>query len=139
MATTPLTFNVPQNYDLQMLVCKLRDLYITKGFTANITSAFPGNFNLRLEKNIGGINTLLGLGKAISVNFSLQGNMLIISYTDAEWTSKVIGLVVGWFLCLIPFVTAIIGAFGQYDLPGEISRDVTMLLGTVGTVPPHQG
>ena len=135
----PVTFNVPQNYDVQTLAFKLRDLYISKGFIANVTGAFPYNFTLRLEKNMGGINNLLGLGKAITVNLSLQGNVLILNYTDAEWTSKIVGLVVGWFLCLVPFVTAIIGSFAQYDLPGEISRDVTMLLPTVGTVPPPQG
>ena len=138
MANAPMTFNVPQNYDVQALVCKLRDLYVAKGFIVN-TNAFSGTFFLRLEKNIGGINTVLGLGTAITVNISLQGTMLVINYTDAEWTTKIIGLVVGWFLCLIPFVTAVIGSINQYDLPNEISRDITMLLSTVGTVPPSQG
>ena len=139
MATTPMMFNVIDNYDVQTLVCKLRDLYITKGFQANIINAFGGNFSLRLEKGLGGINTVLGTGKGITVNFSLQGNMLVVNYTDAEWTSKVIGLVVGWFLCLIPFITGIVGALGQNNLPGEISQDITMLLNTVGAVPNFQG
>ena len=139
MATPPVMFNVVENFDVQTLGFKLRDLYASKGFNAVVLNAFGPNITLRLEQGVGGINALLGNCKGITVNITLQGNMLIVNYTDAEWTSKITALVVGFFLCLIPFVTGIIGSIGQNNLPGEITRDITMLLNTVGTVPPYQG
>ena len=139
MATTPVMFNVVENFDVQTLGFKLRDLYASKGFNAVVLNAFGPNISLRLEQGVGGINTVLGNCKAITVNIALQGNMLIINYTDAEWTSKIVGFVVGFFLCWIPCITALIGSINQNNLPGEITRDITMLLNTVGTVPPYQG
>ena len=138
MSAAPLMFNVIENYDVHALAFKLRDLYVSKGFTVNVLNSFPGNCTLRFEKDTGGINTVLGNGKGITVSFTLQGNMLYINFTDPEWTSKIVAILLGWFLCLIPFITGIIGAVAQNNFPGEITQDIHGLLNTVGTVPPAQ-
>ncbi len=138
MSTSPLMLNVIDHYDVQMLCVKLRDLYISKGFQVTMAPVGFNMFRLQLEKDCGGLNTLLGLGKGIAVTLSLQGNCLMVNYSDAEWTSKVVGLVVGWFLCLVPFITALVGCVGQSNLPGEINNDIMMLVNTVGPVPNTQ-
>ena len=51
---------------------------------------------------------------------------LIVSFSDGDWTSKIIGFAVGLFCC-IPFVTAIIGTLRQLSLPKDIENDITVL------------
>ena len=61
------------------------------------------------KKNCDGINLLMGLGKGITASCSLQNNTLVVNYLEGDWIGKIIGLAVGWILCFIPFITAIIG------------------------------
>lgn len=70
---------------------------------------------------------LLGMGLGIKATISIKGNLLTVIYSDAEWTGKIIGLAVGWFICLVPFITAIIGSVNQNNLPKQINNDITML------------
>lgn len=51
----------------------------------------------------------MGLGKGITASCSLQNNTLVVNYLEGDWIGKIIGLAVGWILCFIPFITAIIG------------------------------
>lgn len=51
---------------------------------------------------------LLGLGQGITVNISLNQNLLSVNYADGDWIGKIIGLAVGWILCFVPFITAVI-------------------------------
>lgn len=121
-----LMMNVSENFDLNVLSVKICDLYRTKGF--QVTQMNMNNsVRIKFEKGVGGINMLLGMDKGITATCMLQGNNLVVTYSDAAWTGKIIGLAVGWFLCLVPFITAIIGALGQNSLPKEISDDIMML------------
>lgn len=121
-----LMLSVPENFDLDVFGERLSGVYRAKGYTVNVARINNG-IRVRFEKDLGGINTLLGLGTGITALCMVQGGNLSVSFTDAEWTSKIIGGVVGWFLCLIPFITAIIGLCRQLELPKDINNDVMML------------
>ena len=59
----------------------------------------------------------------------MQNGNMIINFSDAEWTGKVVGLVIGWMFCLIPFIIAIIGCLRQLELPTSIGNDIQMIVG----------
>ncbi len=122
-----LMLNVDDNFDVNNLAEQLADTYRGKGFTVNVLKMKNGACSLVLDKGVGGINMLLGLGLGVKVTLTAKNGMLNVNYSDADWTGKIIGLAVGWFLCLIPFITAIIGSFKQLNLTKEISNDITML------------
>ena len=119
-------FNVADTFDTEMFAEKLADTYRAKGYNVNVVK-MNGIYSLTLDKGIGGINMLFGMGLGIKANITRNNDTVSISYSDAEWTSKIIGLVVGWFFCLIPFITAIIGSVQQLSLPKSISKDAQMI------------
>lgn len=121
-----LIINVSPNFDLNVFTEQLANLYRSKGYNV-IPAATPMGTTMVVEKGIGGINTVLGLGESVRVNCNCNSGVLSISYSDEEWTSKIIGGVVGWFLCLIPFITAIVGVVHQLQLPKNISSDATVI------------
>ena len=53
--------------------------------------------------------------------------VLTINFSDGDWTGKIIGLCVGWFICFVPFITAIIGCVKQSQLPKKIGNDAMMI------------
>ena len=118
--------NVNPSFDMDVFVGRLTDTYRIKGYNVSVVN-MNGAYIVTFEKGTGGINTLLGLGESVKATCMCTNGMLTVSYSDAEWTSKIIGGVVGWFLCLIPFITAIIGAVHQLQLPKSISNDATMI------------
>ncbi len=129
MANT-LMIDVPVNFDVNYLGNQLRERYQSKGFTVSMVS---GNNNLRIqfEKNCGGINMLMGLGKGITANCFLQNNSLIVNYGEGDWVGKIVGLAVGWILCFVPFITALIGCVQQSGLPKEINEDIMEIVNSI--------
>lgn len=127
MADT-LILNVTDGFDLNTLAEKLRDSFQGQGFNATLAVLSEKSARLILDKKCGGINMLLGLGLGITVNLSLNGDMLYVNYTDGDWMGKIIGVAVGWILCWIPFITAIIGGIRQLGFSKSISTEITMIL-----------
>lgn len=124
-----LIINVNPSFDLDVFTEQLANLYRSKGYNV-VPASTPMGTTLLVEKGIGGINTVLGLGESVRVNCAYNNGVLTVNYTDAEWTSKIIGAVVGWFVCLIPLITAVVGAFHQIQLPKNISSDATTIAST---------
>ncbi len=122
-----LTLSVDNELDINKLAEELAEIYRGKGFTVNVIKFKSDSCSIVFDKGVGGINNLLGLGLGIKANLTLRNGMLMVSYSDADWTGKIVGILVGWFLCLVPFITAIIGAFKQMGLPKEINNNITML------------
>lgn len=120
---------VPDDFDLKILTQQLADMYRAKGFTVNVVSLNNSEI-VEFDKGVGGINMLLGLDVGIKATFSVQNsNTLIVNFSDAAWTGKIIGICVGWFVCLVPFVTAIAGAVKQSKFPKQLRNDITLLIG----------
>ncbi len=127
------TVNTPENFSLEEFAQEVSQQYMAKGFQVRILK-LKDSVKIIFDKKCGGINMLLGLGEGISATCSLMGkekDMLSVNFADGDWTGKIIGLVAGWFLCLIPFITAIIGACKQSSLPGKIANDMQMILSTM--------
>lgn len=124
--STPLMLNVSPNFDLVSFSEQLAATYRSQGYIVNIMY-LPDHVVIKFDKGTGGINTLLGLGEGITANCSLNNGMLYVNYSDEEWTGKIVGFCVGWFLCTIPFITAIIGTVKQCELHKRISTDATRI------------
>lgn len=124
------TLNVSENFNVDDLTAEISEQYTAKGYTIRPLKMKNGA-KLTIEKGVGGINTLLGLGQGITVTFTLMGkekDTLSVSLSDGDWTGKIIGALVGWFLCFIPIVTAIIGALRQSNFQKELTNDIQMLV-----------
>ena len=126
MATNYIA-NVSPDFNLDTFVNDLTQAYIAKGFSVRTTKLNDGA-QLVFDKNCGGINMLLGMGLGITATITVNNGVLNIVYTNEEWTGKIIGLVVGWFICMIPFITAIIGAVQQMDLSKNINNVAAALI-----------
>ena len=126
MATNYIA-NVSPDFNLDAFANDLEQVYIMKGFSVR-TIKLNNGVQMVFDKNCGGINMLLGMGLGITANITVNNGVLNISYTNEEWTGKIIGLVVGWFICMIPFITAIIGAVQQMDLSKNINNDAATLI-----------
>lgn len=122
-----LMLNIPQDFNLEAMTQQLSEMYRAKGFTVNVAN-LENSVIMDFDKGVGGINMVLGLDLGIKATFSVNNGNLIVNYSNASWTGKIVGLCVGWFICLVPFVTAIIGAINQNKLPKEINNDITMLV-----------
>lgn len=125
-----LMVNVPQNFSMDVFAQKLADTYRAKGFNVSVAN-MNGSSIISFEKGVGGINMILGMGEGIKATCALMGNTLTINYSDGDWTGKIIGLVVGWILCFIPFITAIVGSVKQSSLPKNINNDATMIISSM--------
>lgn len=132
MANTLMT-NVPENFDMEVFGQRLQECYQAKGFQVS-RATISNSVRIQFDKGCGGINILLGMGKGITANCTLQGNALVVNYSDGDWTGKIVGLIVGWVLCFIPLITALIGCIGQNSLPKEINNDIMMIIGSFNNV-----
>lgn len=121
-----IMFNVKPDFDLYEFSKRLAELYSAKGFTVNVTN-INGSSIITFDKKTGGINILLGMGLGIKATCTLLNGALNISFTDAEWTGKIVACVVGWFLCWIPIITGIIGIVQQIQLPKDIGNDAKLI------------
>ncbi len=122
--------NISENFDMDRLEEELVQQYQARGFQVR-TMKMKNCVKFVFDKKCGGINMLFGLGQGISATCSLQGkdhDMLSVAFSDGDWTGKIVGLVVGWCLCGIPSITAIIGICKQVSLPKDIANTMQMLI-----------
>lgn len=125
--------SIGPDFDMNGMVDKLTQMYRSKGF--EVTAVQSGSaISVKFSKDEDGIKKFVGLGLEITANFTTNDNTLMINFSDAEWTGKIIGLAVGWLLCLIPLFIAGYGALQQSELPKKITNDIQMLLAG-GTIP----
>lgn len=127
-------FNVAPNFNLQMFAGQLAEKYRMEGFTVTVAE-YNNAVILTFDKSTGGINMLLGLGLGIKATCTVVNGVLTIIFSDAEWTGKIIGLCLGWFICFVPLITAIIGCVKQSQLPHDIENDAMMIASQQGQPP----
>lgn len=124
-------FNVGPHFDFNVFADRLAQTYAAQGFAVSVADVNNAKI-IKFDKNTGGINTLLGLGLGITATCTLYNGVLQINFSDAEWTGKIVGFVIGWIVCLVPFITAIIGTINQVDLPKKIGNDAGMIISQMG-------
>ena len=121
--------NVDENFDLEAMANEIVERYQAKGFNVRILKMKKG-LKITFDKKCGGINMLLGMGQGITATCMLTGkeeDMLNVTFSDGDWMGKIIGCIAGWFLCMIPLVTAVIGITKQLSLPKDIANDIQEL------------
>ncbi len=128
-------FPVPPNFNIQELVGKITQMYQAKGFVVTAMPMGEGA-SIDFRKDDDGIKKYVGLALGLKANIMIQGETVIVNYTDAEWTGKIVAFVIGWFVCIIPWITAIIGTIQQSGLPKSIGNDIQMIAGGCGMAQP---
>lgn len=131
-------FNVAPDFNIQMFAGQLAEKYRMEGFTVKVTE-INNVVVLTFDKETGGINMLLGLGLGIKATCTVLNGVLTIVFSDAEWTGKLIGLCVGLYVCVIPFITAIVGCVKQSQLPKNIGKDAIIIASQQNNQPPAGG
>ena len=122
--------SVSENFDLEAMTDQLVQQYQAKGFKVR-TIKMKNGVKITFDKKSGGINMVLGMGLRISATCTMLGkekDTLSVNFGDGDWTGKIVGCIVGWFLCFIPVITAIIGICKQLSLPNDIADDIQMLI-----------
>lgn len=119
---------IGQDFDLNEMVRSLIQIYQAKGF--EVTAMQTGNgVSISFSKDDDGIKKIAGLALGVTANITINNNALMVNFTDAEWTGKIIAAIIGWFLLFIPLFTAGYGAVKQMDLPKTIGKDIQMFAG----------
>lgn len=124
-----MTINVRPEFQIAVFADRLARTYQQKGYTVSVTM-FENQAILNVEKGVGGINTLLGLGEGVRVTCAVVNQVLTVNYSDEEWTGKIIGFVIGFLIPLlfyVPAITAAVGTYKQIQLPKAITADATFI------------
>ncbi len=122
--------NVEPDFNIEALGEEMVERYQAKGFKVRLLKMKKG-VKLVFDKNCGGINMILGMGQGISATCTISGkenDTLNVNFSDGDWTGKIIGCIVGWFVCFVPVITAVIGICKQLSLPGEIGDDIQSIV-----------
>ena len=90
-----------------------------QGFECNPVVLNDTLANLTVKIDRDGIKNIIGLGLECKASISIMNGTLNVSVED-EWTNKIIAIAVGWFVCLIPFFTGIMGCVNQSGLSKKI-------------------
>ena len=123
-------FPITPNFNMQELTKQITQIYQAKGFSV-IAIPIGTGVSITFSKNDSGIQKFIGLSLGIKANIMLQNEHIIVNFSDAEWTGKIIGFAIGWILCFIPFIIAIVGSIQQSDLPKSIGTDIQMLVSSM--------
>lgn len=118
--------NISESFDVNAMAEELTERYQAKGFQVRKVKMKNG-VRLVFGKGCGGINMLLGLGVGITATCAVhgkEGDTLSVTFSDGDWTGKIVGFIAGWFLCFIPVITAIVGCIRQSSFPSEIENDI---------------
>lgn len=118
---------ISANFDMNDLVGRFTEMYQAQGFEV-MTTQSANTATIKLSKDNDGIKKFAGLALEVTANISVHNDKLMINFSDAEWLGKIIGLAVGWFLCLVPFCTAVYGSVKQSEFPKKIANDIQMIM-----------
>ena len=120
--------NVKPEFELGVFAQRLGDTYRAKGYDVRPLE-MNGMYILTFSKNDSGLNHWMGLGEEIKVTCSVNNGVLTLALADdGAWTGKIVALVVGWFVCCIPFITGIVGCVRQTTLTKNVENDATMIV-----------
>lgn len=66
MAST-LMLNIPPNFDLNQMTTRVKDQFMSQGFSVSAAMVSKNSSRIVLDKGCGGINMLLGMGQGLDV------------------------------------------------------------------------
>lgn len=133
------TIAVAANADLYAIIQSTEQQLRGQGFDVQVTPMTQQSAMFSVSKGRDGFENIVGLGVECKVTISMMPNNIVTVNVESEWTNKIIALAVGWFLCLIPFITGIVGSVNQNSLPNKIITAVQTAVGTTGFAPNNFG
>ena len=124
--STQKVFQINPGADLSAIVDFAAKSLSGQGYEVQVQVMGPTSATMVVKKDRDGLKNIIGLGLECRVIFNiLNGNQLNVNI-DSEWMNKVLAIVIGWFFCLIPFITGVVGGVSQFGLPEKISSAVVM-------------
>lgn len=119
-----ITLGLNPGYDLGYILSAADQQLKAQGYETILTVMNQNSATMVVKKDRDGIKNIIGMGVECQVNITvINGNTMTINI-ESEWTNKIIAIAVGWFFCLIPFITGIIGCSTQSSLPNKISQTI---------------
>jgi hypothetical protein len=124
MSNMVQSYKIPESFVLENLVTFIQQRFQPAGYMISVNSV--GNaVQVTLQKNIGGIHMVTGLGEQLTVNFAVKENALNVFSSNQYWNDKIVAGVVGVFCCAgITWITAAIGIFKQTQLPNDVNATI---------------
>ncbi len=130
------TFQVAPDANIHEIVQAVAQNLSSQGYQCMPQPVGPQSASLTVCKDRDGIQNIIGLGLECRVSLSINGPQLQVSI-DSEWSNKIIAIAVGWFICMIPFITGIIGCINQNSLPEKIFTAINMAVSSFGGAAPY--
>ena len=118
-----IPFNDGQDLN-RVISIAVQDLQM-QGYDVNSIRMGATSAKITVRKDRDGVKNILGLGIETAANIIVGNGVMNVNFVD-EWTNKIAALAVGWFLCLVPFITGIVGAVNQSKLDDLITTALTM-------------
>ncbi|MBQ2774481.1 MAG: hypothetical protein IJF40_01145 [Clostridia bacterium] len=133
MSTRVIKIN--RGTDLASLINLMSQNLSMQGFAVQSQIMSPASANLVITKDRDGFKNIVGLGLECRVTLTVTGENQLSVNIESEWTNKIIAIAVGWFVCLIPFITGIVGTINQSNLPEKIFACVDAAAASTGNNP----
>ena len=126
----------PETIDLSLLGEKVGEILRIQHFETEVFPIGPNSLMLRIRRDRTGLKNIVGLGLESRATLTHNGGDTLSVSIENEWVNKIVALAVGWFFCLIPFITGIIGCISQGDMPAKITSAVTAAVSDLRYVAP---
>lgn len=121
MRTIPLNPEVP----LETVLHQAEQLLQQQGYLTQVQIMNESMATLNVLKDRDGLKNIIGLGVEVHANISVVNNVMQISIEN-EWTNKIVAIAVGWFCCLIPLITGIVGCVNQNELGTKVANNLQL-------------
>lgn len=119
-----ITIGLNPGYDLGHILSSAEQQLKSQGYETILTLTNSSSATMVVKKDRDGIKNVIGMGVECQANITvINGNTMTINI-ESEWTNKIIAVAVGWFFCLIPFITGIVGCSAQNSLPNKIGQTI---------------
>lgn len=118
-----LTVNVSDHFDMQQFALEVTNRYYARRYYVH-TFDSPSGLTIVLVRRSGNVGSRLGMGVGIEATCALENGQLHVRYTDHERGKRIECLIFGWFLLLVPVVTALIGFSRQRDVERRFAHEV---------------
>lgn len=116
-----ITCPISENFNINAALEQLKTNLKAQGYEVEAIPMGESAASLNVSKDNDGFKKFVGLGVECTVTLTKMGNNTIMANVESSWTNKIIAFCIGWFLCWIPIITAIIGCINQSDLPKKIT------------------
>ncbi len=126
----------PDTIDLNLLGEKVGEILRIQHFETELYPIGANSVLLRIRRDRTGLKNLIGLGLESRATLIHDGGDTLSVAIENEWVNKIIALAVGWFFCLIPFITGIIGCISQGDMPAKITSALNAAVSDLRYVAP---